>query len=179
MAEVSQVRARVGVRGHLKSEADGTSGVVYGLGCSREPADLSGSHTEYVVATMTRLAAALTTALVIGLAGCSGSGHQASTPTTATGLRRGLSTSFALDPRVRACFADPHPHSTMATPSLQAGTKVPERLLVLTKDGALWVVEGNKATLWSGATNDLRYSGIVWARWLNANSILTARGRAL
>jgi hypothetical protein len=47
--------------------------------------------------------------------------------------------------------------------------------LVLTNSGAIWVLEGSKATLWSGAQEDSRHSTIVWARWLADGSILTAR----
>lgn len=97
------------------------------------------------------------------------------TPTT--GARTpGSRSTFTLDPRVSACFSLPQtaPGSAGA-PSVRDGTDVKSRLLVLKDDGALWVLAGSRATLWSAASTDPQHSAIVWARWLTDGSILTAR----
>ncbi len=126
------------------------------------------------------IAVAATVAIIAGVAG-SGSanrievsgqkGQPSPAPTTATAGSR-----FALDPRVSGCFAVPSTADvSAAAPTIGHDTAVSPRLLVLGDDGALWVIDGDKMTLWSASSDDAQYSGIVWARWLSDGSILTAR----
>jgi hypothetical protein len=83
---------------------------------------------------------------------------------------------FTLDPRVSGCFDLPSTaDATAETPTVGHDTTVSSRLLVLADDGTLWVIDGDKATLWSVGSVDTQYSGIVWARWLTDGSILAAR----
>jgi hypothetical protein len=129
---------------------------------------------------MRRVAAGLTVVAVAGLAvavgGRSSGPHQVVVATPTTIATSGVASSFSLDPRARECFPvlDAAATHTVA-PSVTEGLDASSRLLVLTNDGALWVLDGRTATLWSHASPDARYSAIVWARWLADGSILTAR----
>jgi len=97
------------------------------------------------------------------------------TPTTKS-ISPSDSSTFSLAPALRQCFSLPQPSGTEASaPSVEAGTNLSSRLLVLTNAGALWVIDGGKATIWSAGSDRAEYSAIVWARWLADGSILAAR----